>query len=411
MSADPRDHAHRGKELLPYAEAVGRLLATAEVAVDAAPIPLDRALGRVLAQDVAMDRPEPPVRRSAMDGFALRSADGSQPRRILGAVYAGSAEAPAVGAGETVAVMTGGTVADGADAVVPVERVRREGEQLEVLEEPAAGQHVRAAGEMGDRGRVLLRAGHRLRVPDLAAVAGCGVDPVQVYQRPGFTVLSTGDEVVPWTEAPAPHQVRDSNRLASVQQLAAGGGDCRGHHHLPDDPAALEAGVAAALARSPLVVTIGGVSMGDKDHLPGVFEALGVERSFHGVSVQPGKPVWAGRRGGSFVLGLPGNPVSSFVILELFGLPLLQRLGGAEAVEAPRPLEAGVSQSSKRARKRPRFLPADLATDADGRTLVRARPEAGSGDWTAMAGAEALLFLEPGAQVDPGDPVRFLRLA
>ncbi|MBC8330023.1 MAG: molybdopterin molybdenumtransferase MoeA, partial [Planctomycetes bacterium] len=177
------------------------------------------------------------------------------------------------------------------------------------------------------------------------------------------------------------------------------------------DPAELRRGVGAALGGSDLVVAVGGVSMGDKDHLPAVFESLGVERLFHGVSVQPGKPVWAGRRGGCFVLGLPGNPVSSFVILELFGVPLVQRLGGAGAVVVPRPLETGVCASSKGAKKRPRFVLADLETDGDGRDLVRARPEAGSGDWTALAGAQALVFLAPGSRGEPGHPVRFLRLA
>ncbi len=411
MSADPRETGHRGRRLLAYEEAVAVLLAAAE---DRRPettrIPLREACGRVLAEDVAMDRAEPPAPRSAMDGFALRSADGAAERRLRGTVYAGTEAFPEVRSGEAVAVMTGGTVPPGADAVVPVEQTRVEDGILRIEAGPAAGQHVRRAGEMGDAGRVLLSPGRRLGPADLGAAAGCGADPVRVTVSPRFAVVSTGDEVVPWDTVPAAHQVRDSNRLGSVLQLERAGGTLALATHLPDEPTALAAGVEEALAAADLVVTIGGVSMGEKDHLPRVFEQLGVRRLFHGVSVQPGKPVWAGERDGRFVLGLPGNPVSSFVILELFGVPLLERLEGGEPA-VPRPLEAGVSGCSTRARKRPRFLPADLAVEADGRVLVTARPEAGSGDWTALAGADALLHLPPDSAVAPGDPVRFLRLA
>ncbi len=411
MSADPRETGHRGRRLLAYEEAVAVLLTAAEGRSPATTrIPLREACGRVLAEDVAMDRAEPPVPRSAMDGFALRSADGAAERRLRGTVYAGTEAFPEVGPGEAVAVMTGGTVPPGADAVVPVEQTRVADGLLRIEAAPAAGQHVRRAGEMGDAGRVLLRAGRRLGPADLGAAAGCGADPVSVTASPRFAVVSTGDEVVPWDTAPAAHQVRDSNRLGSVLQLERAGGTLAHATHLRDEPTVLAAGVEAALAAADLVVTIGGVSMGEKDHLPRVFEQLGVRRLFHGVSVQPGKPVWAGERDGRFVLGLPGNPVSSFVILELFGLPLLERLAGGAPV-TPRPLEAGISGSSKRARKRPRFLPADLAVEPDGRVLVTARPEAGSGDWTALAGADALLHLPPESAVAPGDPVRFLRLA
>ncbi|RMH04151.1 MAG: molybdopterin molybdenumtransferase MoeA [Planctomycetota bacterium] len=411
MTDDPRDQGHRGHRLLPLEQAARLLLAEVRPLSGEEFLPLAQAVGRVLARPVALDRPEPPVPRSAMDGYAVRSGDGADPRRLRGAVHAGTPGRAEVGAGEAVAVMTGGTVPAGADAVVPVERARLDGELLRLDEPPEPGRHVRAAGEMGPTGRVLLEPGRRLRPEDLAAAAGCGLDPIPVRPRPRCAVLSTGDEVVPWTERPEPHQVRDGNRLASILQLARAGGEVVLDRHLPDRPEDLRAAAAEALAGGiDLLITIGGVSMGEKDHLPEVFADLGVERLFHGVSVQPGKPVWAGRRGPALVLGLPGNPLSSFVILELLAAPVLRRLGGETGVPELPVFEAGRCLGEAAAKKRPRFLTASLEPSAAGLPGVRPRPQQGSGDWTALAEADALLALPPGARVRPGDPVEFLRL-
>ncbi|MFQ5750237.1 MAG: molybdopterin molybdotransferase MoeA [Planctomycetota bacterium] len=329
-------------------------------------------------------------------------------------VLAGSAESPPVGPGEAVEVMTGGTVPSGADAVVPVEhtRIRGEGAKriLELETDPRPGANVRAAGEMGPRGRVLLEAGRRLTLEDLVAAAGCGADPLAVHPRPRVAVLSTGDEVVSWRQNPGPHQVRDSNRLATALGLGRAGGEVVICDRVKDEAPAIRAAVERALEEACLIVTIGGVSMGRKDLLPGIFEGLGVDRLFHGVKIQPGKPVWAGRKGSRLVLGLPGNPVSALVILELFAVPLLARLSGGTP-QVPRGLEAGIAGGSVRSRFRPRFLPASLEPGTEGgppRTTPR--PQSGSGDWTALAGAQALLFLPPETAVEPGRPVSFLRL-
>jgi len=415
MGAQACDRRHRGRPLTAYEEAV-RLLVGAAPARRPAPerIPLEEAAGRFLAESVALDRSEPPVPRSAMDGFAVRSGDGRAPRRVRATVFAGSAEAPPVGPAEAVEVMTGGTVPPGADAVVPVEHTRTRGEGaeriLEIEAEPRPGANVRAAGEMGPRGRVLLAAGKRLTLEDLVAAAGCGVDPLAVHPRPRVAVLSTGDEVVSWRESPGPHQVRDSNRLATALGIARAGGEVVLCERVRDEAAAIRAAVERALAGADLVITIGGVSMGRKDLLPGVFEGLGVERLFHGVKIQPGKPVWGGRKGSRLVLGLPGNPVSALVILELFVVPLLARLPGGTP-RVPRGLEAGIAGGSVRSRYRPRFLPAALEPGRPGGPpRVTPQPQRGSGDWTALAGMQALLFLPPETAVEPDQPVAFLRL-
>jgi molybdopterin molybdotransferase len=409
MSSDICDRNHRGHDLLKLETARAQLVSTAQSigrAVES--VGLTASLGRVLAQSIQLDRAEPPVRRSAMDGYALRSADGQSPRTMIGTVYAGTVESPVLGPGEAVAVMTGGTVADGADAVIPVELTEIIEGKLQVKEAPQAGRHVRNAAEMGECGREILAPPCKLHLGDVVAIAGCGVDPIQVYPQARVTVLSTGDEVVSWQEKPGPHQVRDSNRLATALQVEKCGGVVVASDRVADVPAELEAAVAKGLEQSDLVLTIGGVSMGNKDHMPDVFAKLGVECLFHGVSVQPGKPVWAGRKGSTWVLGLPGNPVSALVVFELLGRPLLEQLSGLQP-GPEMPFLPGISGGAAQAKARPRFVLTDLSTRND-QVVLTPRVDSGSGDWTSLAGSRALMHIPARGAVQKGQAVSYLPL-
>jgi molybdopterin molybdotransferase len=411
MVAHICDREHKGRDLLAYAAALD-LLERDLKSLDRAPesVPLLQAAGRVLAAPVCLDRDEPPVARSAMDGFAVRSADALMPRRVVGSVFAGSAELPQVGPGEAAEIMTGGSLPPGADAVVPVELTRVEAGALLVQDPPLARQHLRQAGEMGQRGRVVLEAGRCLRPGDLGIAAAVGAEPLRVTARARVTVISTGDEVLPWTAAPATHQVRDSNRLSAVLRLAELGAEIIHHSHLPDNAEQLSAGLRQALNESDLVVTIGGVSMGKKDLLPGLLDQLGVQEIVHGVAIQPGKPVWIGRRDATWVLGLPGNPVSSFVILELFGRPILQRLSGSSA---PLPLDAllpGILHQGLRSRARALWLPARLRLQRGAAPQLEPADWKGSGDWTALGGADALIFVPPETVLAAGAAIHYLSL-
>ena len=408
MSSDPCDQGREGRPLLPLHEARSRLLAAAEpLARESVPLALELATGRVLAEPVLLDRAEPPVPRSAMDGFALRSADGADSRELRGVIYAGTAGRLEIGPGQAIEVMTGGTVAAGADAVIPVEQTRVEDGRLHVSAEVRAGQHVREAGEMGSAGEVVVPSGVVLSAPMLAAAASCGVDPVRVHAAPRATVLSTGDEVVAWTERPEEHQVRDANRLATALQLRSAGAEVLATRRVLDQPELLRDAVDAALTSSDLVVTIGGVSMGKKDHLPVIFEELGVEKLFHGVAVQPGKPVWVGQRAGVWVVGLPGNPVSSFVMTELLVRDLLRQLAGASpAVSLP--LRGCELTAPVRTRGRERFFPATVAMRADGVPLITPHAGRGSGDWTVLARMEALLRVPAHTALEAGAAAHYL---
>lgn len=394
--------------MLPLSEARSRLLTVAQpLTRESEPLALEEALGRVLQEPVLLDRAEPPVPRSAMDGFALRSADGEAERTLLGVMYAGTAGRPEIGPGQAIEVMTGGTVAAGADAVIPVEQTKVEDGRLLVSATVKAGQHVRRAGEMGAAGEEVVAAGVCLTAPMLAAAASCGADPIRVHPRPRATVLSTGDEVVAWTEQPAEHQVRDANRLATALQLRSAGAEVLATRRVLDQPALLAEAVAAALASSDLVVTIGGVSMGKKDHLPVVFEELGIEKLFHGVAVQPGKPIWVGHREGRWVVGLPGNPVSSFVMTELLVRGLVHRLAGATS-ELELPLRACELTAPVRTRGRERFFPATVQVRPDGLPRVTPHAGRGSGDWTVLAKMEALLRVPAHTELVAGDSAHYL---
>ena len=319
MTSDICSTRHRGKPLIPWRTALGRLAEGVEIIKrPAETVTLADAQGRVLAADVVLDRPEPPVSRSAMDGFAVRSADGNQARLILAAIYAGTVKVPEVGQGQAVPVMTGGTIPIGADCVVPVEWTTQENGTLLLEITPKKGSHIRYQGEIGKAGRPVVPEGTVLSPPDLTAAAGCGAAQVEVRPQPRLSLLSTGDEVIGWQQKPEPHQVRDSNRFGAALQCVGFGAEVVAQKSLADDPEILRAGLEEALESSDLVFTIGGVSMGEKDYLPSLFHQLGVECWFHGVSMQPGKPVWLGKKNHTWVLGLPGNPVSAFVTLELF---------------------------------------------------------------------------------------------
>ncbi len=410
MSSRTSSSTHSAWKLLPYGQAAGLLPEVAPAPQSQETCPLAEAVGRVLASPLVLDRDEPPVSRSAMDGWAVRSEDGTAPRSIRGVVFAGTEEFPPVGPGEAVAVMTGGTVPEGADAVVPIEQASAEENLLALDVAPTLGKHIRRAGEMGSAGRVLLPVGHRLRSTDVVAAAGSGADPLAVFPRPQVAILATGDEVIPWTEQPSDSQVRDSNRLAAVLQSHSAGAEVISQTHIPDDPAAIAVQVDSALEQADLLVTLGGVSVGRRDHLPQVFAEAGVECLFHGVAMQPGKPLWAGRRGSTFVLGMPGNPVSSFVAFELFAVPLLRALAGEHSPGA-RTMELGIAAEAVQSGSRDLFLLASLVEGEDSSCpRLRPRPAMGSGDWTAFAGAEALLHLPASTSVAVGEPLSFLRL-
>ena len=333
------------RDMLSFEEALARL-APHVIETPAEPVPVARAAGRVLAEPATAVTAVPPFTNSAMDGWAVRSADADAERRRVGESRAGTPWRGELGVGEAIEISTGAVLPTGADAVVPVERTARDGDRVRVEGSPGAGDHVRVAGEDIATGEELLPAGHRIAPAELATLAGAGVARLICRAHPRVALLSSGDEVRPAGEALAPGQVHDGNRPALGAQIAAAGGELVANDVVGDDRAATERAVRRLLDEVDLLVTTGGVSVGPHDHLRPAFVAAGVEKVFWGVRVRPGSPLWFGARSDALVLGLPGNTVSAIVGMHVFGRVLL---GADDGWERHAPLAVDYPRATPRA--------------------------------------------------------------
>jgi molybdenum cofactor synthesis domain-containing protein len=298
-------------------------------------VALAAAYGRILAADAVAREEFPPHARSTMDGFAVRSIDGSSPRRIAGEVRMGRAAPGALGEGEAMRIPTGGALPPGADAVVPIEDARETsaGVTFEVM--PEAGRCVTPVGSDMRTGEVAIAAGRRIGGPEMGVLATLGQIEVTVYRRPRFAVISTGDELIDAALVPGEGQVRDSNRWAIAGTLTALGADVVQLPNARDDLAELRAVLADGLARADAVILTGGSSVGERDLTPEaieLFEGPGV--IVHGLRVKPGKPTLLAAIGTKPVIGLSGNPASSLTILEAVIAPLVRALTGERSRRA-----------------------------------------------------------------------------
>ncbi len=333
------------KSLLPSGGFDPELLLTPEaaiaryLAVVAAPelvierVALDAALGRILAESLVADADYPRANRSSMDGFAVASAGTPGRFRIAGEVRMGELWAgSALGSDEAVRIPTGGVLPPGTDAVVPIEDAVVAGERVALPEVPA-GDCVSPRGSDMLLGSPALAAGTRLGAQHLGVLATIGAITVPVYRRPRIAVLSSGDELIDPAKVPGAAQVRDSNRYAIAGSLRAMGAEPVHGPIVADVPGALEAALAEALASCDGAMLSGGSSVGAHDYTPDAVAALGAPGVVvHGLKIKPGKPTVFGALGTKPVIGLPGNPLSTLIILEAIVAPLIARLTGATAV-------------------------------------------------------------------------------
>jgi molybdopterin molybdotransferase len=316
--------------MLSIDEARARLLAEAR-ALDGEDVTVGDALGRVLAEDVAAAHDVPGFANSAMDGFAVRSGEAGRRLRIAGESRAGAPAAVAVGEGDAVQISTGAMLPAGADAVLQIELCEVEGDTVVLGDEVAPGRNIRHAGEDMAAGAQLLAAGAPLGPAELGVAVNAGRATVRCARRPRVAILATGDELVDPGAPLGPGQIHDSN-APMLRGLATQAGASAVTRRLPDDRAATEAAIGEALDEADLVVLSGGVSVGPHDHVRPALAALGVDEVFWRVALRPGRPTWFGvrRSDRTLVLGLPGNPVSTYVTFVLFARPALAALQGAD---------------------------------------------------------------------------------
>ena len=343
---------------------------------------------------ILADRDDPALDRSAMDGAAMRCADGLRERTVLGTLYAGDAPRFQVTEGTCVRIMTGACLPAGADTVVPVEKLKLGEGGLSPLTAPEPGAWIRRRGDQARAGDLLLAAG----LPDNVARAGLRAQvglPVEPLRRLIVCIAPTGDELV---ANPGPHQIRDANGPMLAALAHALGADARLLAPVPDDPAALES-FLGDLGELDILVTSGGVSLGDKDHLPRVLAAMGARMLFHKIRLKPGNPMLAALLGRRVILGLPGNPVSSYLNALLF-LPVA--MAGLQGRTAPDPWRPGILESAvANPGDRPLLYPCRRQGD-------RLQPLAsqGSADLIRLAQADACAWIPEGGS--GGGPTRYL---
>jgi molybdopterin molybdotransferase len=365
-----------------------RTLPACELAVDA-------CLGHVLAQDVAAPHAIPGFAHSAMDGYAVRHADlaPDAPTRLAcaGVMLAGTATPRALGPRECVRITTGTPLPDGADTVVIKENARVEGDVVELAPGTAQGANVRAADDDFPADAPALVAGTRVGAAQVAVAHAFGRTRLCVRRRPRVAILSTGDELVPAGAALGYGQRHDSNGPMLAALAVEHGCDVILREHVADDPVALGVALALAAADSDLVLTSGGVSAGEADHVPTLVARDG-EIVFWKVRMRPGMPALFGFHGATPLLALPGNPVSVFATFVAFARPALAALTGCAALDpAPRRAVLEAPLDKKHDRLELRRVRTDC--DDDGRLVIRAHPNLSSGALRSVLESDALAEL------------------
>ena len=384
--------------LMPVAEALQRVLA------DAKPLPgetvsLNETLGRVLTKDVTALRTQPPAAVSAMDGYAVRASDVATAPvtlKVIGEVAAGHPFAKQVAGGQAVRIFTGGVMPTGSDTVVIQELATSAGNSVTIRKPTSKGRNVRAQGIDFARDQVLLHKGHRLTDRDLMLAAAMNHPSLSVHRRPKVAVLGTGDELVAPGSAPGPGEIVYSNGFALTALARNEGAEV---HDLGIARNSIE-DIVSAVRRArnwnaDILLTSGGASVGEHDLVQRALAAEGLDLSFWRVALRPGRPMMHGRLTGMQVLGVPGNPVSSFVCAFLFLVPLIRRLAGRQDIERI-PQAARLGRDLPANDERTDYLRATLVAGTDG-PVATPLPDQDSSLMAPLAKADCLVIREPHA--------------
>jgi molybdopterin molybdotransferase len=404
-----------GGPMMSVDEAVGIIAARVTPVREAETVALAQADGRILATDISAPLPLPPFTNSAVDGYAVRSRDlpprGKAAFAVVGRVEAGAPEVAAIQPGHAVRIFTGAPMPDGADTVFMQEDVRLDGEGKVILPEGLRpGANVRATGEDIPAGSAALAAGQRLRPQDVALAAAFGLTQIDVRRRIRVAVFSTGNELVSPGAPRAGAQLFDSNRFMLMAMLRRLGCEISDLGILRDDRASLADGLKKVADAHDLILTTGGVSTGEEDHVKAAVESVG-RLVLWRMAIKPGRPVAMGIIGGTPLIGLPGNPVASFVTFVHVVRPTVMALAGAAQQSiVPMPVRAAFSYKKKLSRRE--YVRANLRRGEDGALEATKFPREGAGLLSSLVQTDGLVELgEEITHVEPGQTVGFLGYA
>lgn len=367
---------------------------------------LDDAAGRVLRQSVHAEHDHPPFDRVMMDGIATRWSE-TLPRRlrVAGAQTAGMRMQSLQGEGACLEATTGAMLPAGCDCVIPVEQLRRDGDDVVLADDchPLAGQFIHRRGSDCVQGTLLLSPGMRLGPAEMALLAANGVAQVEVARIPSIAIVSTGDELVDVGSPLGEGQIRRSNDTAVRSALRLEGFDRVVMEHIVDDETATGERIAALLERHDVLLLSGGVSMGQRDYVPAALSAQGVRKVFHRIAQKPGKPMWFGvGPGGQAVFALPGNPVSALVCATRYARPALR---AAQGMAAAAPEYVCLAQDVDTNPALASFVPAHVESDPQGRLMAYPVPSRTSGDFSSLPRTQGFLQLPPGQGKAPAGAV------
>jgi molybdopterin molybdotransferase len=380
--------------MITTAEASDAILA-AIPAFEPESIPVAASVGRVLRQSVLAERDQPPFDRVMMDGIAIsfRDFDGGVRNFPIQATQAAGDRKITLRTGKAIEIMTGASLPEGADCVIPVERVTMNDGSAELERDYKAEeqQFIHPRGSDHTRHTELLHSGKRISPMDIAVINSCGLTDVDVSRSPSVRVISTGNELVPAGGPIEPHQIRLSNGPAVIAMLEQYGYDDCAHDHLRDEPELLKDKIGAHLDSADVLILSGGVSMGKADYIPHVLEDLGVRAVFHKISQRPGKPMWFGMGpNGQTVFALPGNPVSTLVCCRQYVIPALNTASG---LTERQPEFAALTQKVSFKPNLTCFLPVRLLSNTGGQVLAMPVHTNTSGDFAALSGTDGYVEL------------------
>ena len=394
--------------LMPFEQALAQLLHSVAPSTEVEWVSLPQALGRVLAEDQRAGLDVPPSDNSAMDGYAVRIADlleaAGKPLSVSQRIPAGADPLP-LQPGTVARIFTGATIPEGADAVVMQEHVRSVGEQVVMPVDALLGDHIRCRGQDIASGAAVVAAGVRLQPQHLGVLASIGVAQFPCFKRLRVAVLSSGDELAQPGQVAKPGQIYNSNRFSLIGLIQQLGMELIDLGTVEDTLEATKRALADAATKADCIITSGGVSVGEEDHIKPAVEALG-EISLWKLAIKPGKPLAFGRVAGVPIIGLPGNPVSALLCFQVLARPLLLKMqGDAAAVHSS--IRLPIQFSRPKAQQRREYLRV-RRVETDAGAALQPYPNQSSGVLTSVVWADGYAVIPAGATVEPGDRVEFI---